>query len=63
MILISNPFLPCNLTLVSERLVLVSQYNAYPTAIWDNLGWRKAGDGVIMVSSDYRLVLGRASSH
>ena len=45
MILISNPLLPCNLTLVSERLVLVLQYNAYPTAMWDNLGWRKAGDG------------------
>ena len=32
--------------MVSERMVLVLRYNAYPTALWVNLGWRKASDGV-----------------
>ena len=66
MTLISNPLQPCRLTLVCERLVLVLRYNAYPIALWVNLGWIKASDDVTTksfpISSDYWLVLGRASS-
>ena len=60
--LISNPLLLCWLTLVSETLVLVLRYIAYPTALWVNPGWRKASDGdtikILIFSNILKLMVG-----
>ena len=45
------------LTLVSERLILVLQYNAYPVALWVNLGWRKASGGVTIKTPRFSNIL------